>query len=200
MLDLRTERFQIDRLHIVHEEHRMRIADIDRHRSFQRTMADRHVRGVDGIGQRDRFPIEMRLPHRHFGQIVGAAFQYAGDRLYPHMPADQRHDAARGIAAGLRIAAVGIDDAHAQVRCRRGREDDQLVAADAMLAVRNGGGLRRGGRKGFLARIDDHEVVAEPVHLVKTAIVHAPRFRIACRSSPAVAGTAGQPKARRHGD
>jgi hypothetical protein len=58
---------------------------------------------------------------------------------------DQGGDATRCVSAGLDLAAVGVADAHENVRraVRRRLHGDQLVAADADAAVGHGAGGRR---------------------------------------------------------
>ena len=78
-------------------------------------------------------------------------------------------DLADAIPAAFDLAAVRVPDPNSERRRVAWFEHDQLVAADAGAAIRDCAG--EGGRdgEGFLARVDDHEVVAEPVHLVETA-------------------------------
>ena len=46
-------------------------------------------------------------------------------------------------------------------------DQDQLIAANPLAPVGDGAGARGIDRDRLIARIDHHEVVAEPVHLVK---------------------------------
>ena len=67
---------------------------------------------------------------------------------------DEPGDAARGIAAGLDLAAVGVADAHEELRAPvvRRLEHDQLVAADAGMAVGDGARRCRRRARAFRAR------------------------------------------------
>ena len=77
----------------------------------------------------------------------------------------QPRDAARGIAAAFHFAAIGIEDPHEGIRAVRRRLDhDHLIAADAEAAVGDGARGRRVERKRLFSRVEDDEIVAEPVH------------------------------------
>ncbi len=80
---------------------------------------------------------------------------------------DEVRDAAAGVAAGGDLAAVGVEDAHADVgdRLRGRRHDDQLVAADAGAAVGDDANDRGRQIDRRLPRVEDDEIVAEAVHL-----------------------------------
>src|SRR6185437_5431281 len=84
------------------------------------------------------------------------------------------HDAAGRIAAAFDLASVAIPDAHFQVRAVARLQHDQLVAADARPAVGDRFRQRRRHFERLLARVDDHEIVAEPMHLVEAALHRAP--------------------------
>ena len=119
-------------------------------------------------------PFEPGLAHvdGHAGLAVGGeGLQEAGigfdrgaiDVLFLH---HQPADAAGRIAAGIHLAAVAVVDAHEGIDVhRRGLDDDHLVEADAGAAVADRGDLGLGEAHGLLARIENDEVVAEPVHL-----------------------------------
>ena len=79
----------------------------------------------------------------------------------------EQHDAARRIAAGLDLAAVGIPDPHPDVGDVGRLEQDHLVAADARAPVGDRARPRRVHRHRALARVEDDEIVAEAVHLVE---------------------------------
>ena len=77
-----------------------------------------------------------------------------------------RGDAARGVAAGLDLGAVGVADAHACVGALFGRlQDDELIAANAALAIGDRRGQAVVEREGLGAGIDNDEVVTESMHL-----------------------------------
>jgi hypothetical protein len=77
------------------------------------------------------------------------------------------HEAARAVAALLDLAAVGVEDAVAEVRVRAARALDHqdLVAADAEVAIGDFADLLSGKRKRLIRAIDDDEVVPRPLHL-----------------------------------
>ena len=56
---------QLDRraLGILDEEHRVRVADVDRDRIAQRPRLDAEVQRVRRLGQRDVAPVEADAPH-----------------------------------------------------------------------------------------------------------------------------------------
>jgi hypothetical protein len=77
-------------------------------------------------------------------------------------------DASNAIAAHLRDRAVGVEDTHPDVAVRSsGRQDEQnAVRADAEPTVAQGdGALRRDDS--LVVRVDDDEVVAQPLVLEK---------------------------------
>ena len=82
-----------------------------------------------------------------------------------YVPALKLDDAARRIAAALHLAAVRIPDPHPEIRDVGRLEQDHLVAADARAPVRDGARACCIHRDGALPGVEDHEVVAEPVHL-----------------------------------
>ena len=173
-LEARAQVFQRHRLGVIDEEHHVRVADADRHRIAERSGLDAEMERVGLAGQGDRSPIQ---PHRsqvdgdppvagrRGGQQPGLGLdgRFPGARL-GH---DHGGDAARAVAAGLGLAAVGVMNAQEDVggAVNACLEDKQLVAADAPAAV--GDGPRLGGadaeRPG--TRVEDHEIVAEAMHL-----------------------------------
>ena len=101
--------------------------------------------------------------------------------------AGQLDDAARRVAAAFDLAAVAVPDAHPEVGAVARLEHDQLVAADAGAAVGDGAGERGRDLERLRARVDDHEVVAEPVHLVEAALhLASGQLRRARRASAAI--------------
>jgi len=73
--------------------------------------------------------------------------------------------AAAGIAAALDLGAVRIPDPHPEVSDVGGLQQDHLVAADAGAPVGNGARARCIHRHRSYPGVEDHEIVAEPVHL-----------------------------------
>ena len=89
----------------------------------------------------------------------------AGEFLVMHEP----HKAARAIAALLHFAAIGVEDAIAEIGIVALRlfHQQYLVAADAEVAVGNETDLigRQGNRLAYT--VDHHEIVACAVHFCK---------------------------------
>ena len=83
----------------------------------------------------------------------------------------EAHEAARAVAALFDLAAIGIEDAIAEinVRARRFLDDEDLVAADTKVPV--GEKLRLGrcelGEGGVAHGIEHDKVVAQALHLGK---------------------------------
>ena len=85
------------------------------------------------------------------------------------MHVDVQRDAARAVAALGRDAAVRVADFVAQVTARKIAlvEYENLIAANAEVPVRDAFRLSGFQPEPGLARIDQHEVIARSVHLVK---------------------------------
>src|SRR3546814_13034893 len=79
-------------------------------------------------------------------------------------------EAGGRVAAGFDFASVRVEDAHLHVRRLRRLDEDELVAADARLAVGNMAGPRAIHLQWRFARVEDSEIVAETMHFVKAAI------------------------------
>jgi hypothetical protein len=79
---------------------------------------------------------------------------------------DEAHEAARAVAALLDLAAVGIEDAVAEIDARRRRalDDQDLVAADAEMAVGEKARLGRRRHEVLADGVEHDEIVAEAVH------------------------------------
>ena len=103
-----------------------------------------------------------------------------GAALAPGLRHDQRSDAARGVAAGLDLAAVGVADAHEDVGggILRRLQDDQLIAADALATIGNAARGRIVQREGLAAGVDYDEVVAQAMHLDEGAALEHEISRI----------------------
>ena len=181
MLDRRAELRDRNRVQVVHEEHHVRIAHGDAAgRAGERRMAaQRHVqrRRVVLGRQRDVLPAQAGLAHVHAHQPLAGAGrdELAGLGFHDHPVGpgrlhQQPAHAARAVAAGADFLAVGVPEPHAGVDALAGGrrfERDELVAADAGVAVGDRAHLVGARRKRRAAGLDHDEVVAEPVHLQK---------------------------------
>ena len=131
--------------------------------------------------ERNLLPFQPRRPHVD-GDPPAAGIlghDHAGRRIdgHPARPAlahQQLRHAARGVAAGLDLATVGIADPQGRVRraVLRRLDDDELVAAHAGLAVGDRPCLGVAQGQGRGAGIDDDEIVAQAVHLDEGATAH----------------------------
>ncbi|MCY1180487.1 hypothetical protein D9M73_209340 [compost metagenome] len=119
--------------------------------------------------QARRAHVHGHLPVRTDIQFDDAALGFHADALF-HRQAlvdDEAGEAARAVAALLHFRTIGVEDAVAEVDVRVGRrfDDQQLVETDARVAVAPLLGVL-GLDMGVLAdQVEDHEVVAEAVHL-----------------------------------
>jgi hypothetical protein len=136
---------------------------------------ERQVQRVGGAGERDLVPVEPRRAHVDADAAVAEALgrEVAGggaDYLVGAAVLLEQEfgHTARGVAAGARLGAVGVADAHEQVGVglgRRGVERDELVAADPDLPVREAADLVGRELEWQRALVDDDEVVTGAVHL-----------------------------------
>ena len=141
----RPERGEIDRLGVGDKEGRVRVADIGADRRPPAARApDRHAAYPSRAPAGCRASRCAPAPYRPRRPVRAAPRRRAARRRSRSAPArspvsrgDQPGDAARGVAAGLGLAAVGVADAHEDLRRRVARrlEHDQLVAADAGMPV-----------------------------------------------------------------
>jgi hypothetical protein len=120
---------------------------------------------------------EARRPHVDAHPAVGHQAQGQqgvdgahADRVGRRQPVvdAEAHEAARAVAALLHLAAVAaVEDAVAEVVVFAvGRLDhQQLVAAHAEAPIAQTADLRRIEREGRAGGVNDHEVIAGPLHL-----------------------------------
>src|SRR5882672_54982 len=167
-------------------DYRVRIADRDR---TDLDLAARNLQRIDiSLAARfegERLRIEVRHAHvdRHQAIVAHARSHQSSGTIHhdfarPEFRAagDERGDATRAVAALLDLDAVGIDDAieDAGVGTARRFQDKCLVETDAGVPA---GQFAEGAGVGDLpARsIEDHEVVAESMHLHEINL-HAARI------------------------
>src|SRR3954451_25085461 len=91
---------------------------------------------------------------------------------------DQPGNAARSIAAGAGLAAVGIEKPDRRIGAGSGcwADHNQLIAADAGIAVGERAGDGGIDRERFATRIEHDKIVAEPVHLAEADPTHVPAY------------------------
>jgi hypothetical protein len=112
--------------------------------------------------------IVLRAQRDHATLRFDPDFPLVGQTLFDH----EAHETARAIAALLHLAAIGIENAVAEIDIRplRALDHQQLVAADAEVAVSEKAHLL-GRQVDLLAnRVDHDEIVAQAVHLGKTEL------------------------------
>ena len=160
-----------------------RIAILDRGESRQRDLRRIELRHAHGDGI-----TVVTQPHHVVGgqRAVDAETIAPGDAV-AHQPGGH---ATRAVAALLRRRTVGIPDAVGSDRILAARRLDgqDLVAADAEVAVGQSRSQRRIRRRRAVAQVDDDEIVAGAVHLARSA---ARRQAPACGSVILSAGVAG---------
>ena len=145
----------------------------------------RSTRSVSGPRPAGSPAIGTHRPHidrdpaiRHISASSSPATVSIRTRNSPVPRADQPGDAARGVAAGLGLAAVRVADAHRQLRRRIARrlEDDHLIAADPGVPVRQSARSRRLDGECGAAGVEHDKVVAEAVHLQKGHLAHGAAY------------------------
>ncbi len=186
MLDLRAQLRERNLVGTVGENHAMRIAH-GNGRGNPVLTARAHGKRVrrQFAGQWNVTPAEFRLSHvhsDHSGPAVATGERTAA-RLDAHaVLALFRHKelchAARRVAAGFDLVAVGVENPHEDIGAAlRPLDHDHLVATDAVPAVGDQARKRFIERDAALARVENNEIVAQPVHLVEGRHGNAYRVR-----------------------
>src|SRR5690606_3459361 len=167
VLEQRALRAHRRRLGARHDLHGMRIAHGE-------------DRGVDLVPAHAQALDERLAVARgpHVDAHLAVVLQAGGDRSRQRLDEDlalvgeplgvhELDEAARAVSALLDFAAVGVEDAVAEVGLAPARalDDEQLVAADAEMPVGHARDLLRAETEGLARRIDDDEVVARALHL-----------------------------------
>ncbi|CAM2190430.1 hypothetical protein BC2230_80065 [Burkholderia cepacia] len=165
----------VDRAEIVDEKRAMRVA----HVAGGRRAGQRQREGVECVGDRHVPPAgerrahldgdqAVRLPRTH--EITAAGPQH--ERRHAGFPHQLPCDAARCAAAGVERRAVGVPERDAGRRVVAVRHDGKLVEADTAVPVAHASHeVAVDTRQVFLiltAQVDDDEVVAVCVHLLKS--------------------------------
>ena len=163
---------------LVHPENGVRIS----HRHGRRRMQNRRVNRADLqfdearvaelFGERNLVPFKHRLPHIDghqpvlmFGRLKNPRQRLKHKRLLARLRRQRLHHAARAVAAGLRLAAVAVDDLDIGVGVRRLRLVDRhdLVEQRRRVARQRPRRLRPDSVRAP-AHVGDKDHVAEPVH------------------------------------
>jgi len=121
----------------------MRIADVHCARSFEHVPAQRHLARVHRVSEGDVLPVEPSGAHRSLGHVrSGTDPEHPASGLYAGLGTVQHAHGAGGISARLNLAAIGIVDAHGEVRRFRWSKHDQLVEADPAITIGQRADLR----------------------------------------------------------
>ena len=145
---------------------------------MQHRRVDRADLQLDGagitelLGERDVLPAEARPAEidrdravRVLGGVEDAGDRLEGEILAPRLGGEGGDHAAHAVAAGLRPAAVGIDDLDIVLRARRPR----VVNRHDLVEMRRRVGRQRQRRRRraaarAAAHVGDDDLVADPVH------------------------------------
>ena len=188
MLEGGPEHSEIDPLDVVDEKRRMRIADIGADRIGKRPDRYLDMIGIHGTGQRDLAPSGTRRPHIHRNAPIRLSFRFekASNGLDPSvrlagLATQEVGDAARGVAAGFGLAAIGIADAHQNPSrgMTRRFEEDHLIASDAGAAIGERAYTPCADGYRATAKIEHDKVIAEPVHLEERDLAHGAAYMAA---------------------
>src|SRR5882762_444825 len=186
MLEQRPLRRHRRRLDVGHDLHGVRIA-YRQYRylcGFPVNFNSFYQRRTEGRGPHldADFAVGLEPLHDRAGEGLDAEFALRGEAFLVH----ELHEAARAVAALLDLAAVGVEDAVAEVHAAplRPLDHEDLVATDSQMSIRGLFQLlfieiecRPGG-------IQDHEIVAGTLHL-GTRKLHADcRTQAQMRSMP----------------
>ena len=159
VLDPRAVGGEVDRARVVDADHDVRVADVDRRRAIPGDV----VRRADArLAHLDRDPVRRAREHARSDR-PGARLD--GRRGEAVVLVEIAPDAAHPVAAHLRVAAVGVDDAQPRVEALRRLHEQHTVGADAAFAVAHRARERDGIGDRRDALVDQHELVARPVRL-----------------------------------
>src|SRR5581483_1890965 len=132
--------------------------------------------------------------HAHLAVVFQARRDQAAQRLDAELAlrgeaarVHELHEAARAVAALLDLAAVGVEDAVAEIRVGAGRplHRQHLVAAHAKVAIRERPDLAPGEGKPLLRAVEDDEIVARALHLREPELHALARTMLQMRSTVA---------------
>ena len=176
----------------------MRVADIDRAGLVEAIPADRHHGRVHAIGKRDRVPFETGFTHIDTG---AACRRFDADcatcRFNICWRAMEEGNGAAGVATGSDLAAILIEDPHAEIGSAAWLQKDQLIAPDPGATV----GERAGDaaidvRQVLCASIKHDKVIAQSMHFGEIDAHRAAHLCIWRRSVQYMRQTARVPPSR----
>src|SRR5262245_3331662 len=144
----------------------------------------------------DRHPaVVLEARRNHARERFDADLALVGETLVAHEP----DEASGAVAALLDLAAVGVEDPVTEVHSGRARplDDQDLVAADAEVAVGEAPQRRLVELDPLRDAVEHHEVVADAVHLREPELhfVASPRMRWQMTSASSSARRASWPVA-----
>src|SRR5262245_13335752 len=168
------------RVDVLHHLYRVRISH-RQHRDLDRgaldlerpTRADRpetarvegHVFGIESRRAHvdANLPVGLQTRSDHPGKRFDADLGLLRESVVVHEP----DEAARAVAAFLDLAAVCVPDAVAKIRvgALRFLDEENLIAADTEMPVRDPPRALRAYVKGSAEAVEHDEVVARPLHL-----------------------------------
>ena len=180
MLDHGPDLVQIMRRSVLDKEDAVRIAHVDRRRAEQHRRIDGPNLDIQGAGihalsQRNVMPVELGLSHVDSYPSVGlppaadkAPWRGNGYGRLPALRQKQVSHAARSVSASTGRASIRVPDPHPDiVPMPIPFNRDELVEPDAPMPVADATSGLGTERNRLVSCIDDHEVVAKPVHLVE---------------------------------
>ncbi|MNS44741.1 hypothetical protein D3C72_771920 [compost metagenome] len=180
MLDLWAQLVNRSVIDVVDAQHRMGIAH--RHGGqldllpvhFQRVTQGlrRCIEGNLGRDQPWRPHVNADLPVVAYVQLNDAALGFDADTLFRGQAFVQHEagKATRTVATLLNLGTVGVENPIAEIHVRVARcfDDQQLVETDAGVPVAPLLGMLGQDVRVLADQVEDHEVVAQPMHLGKT--------------------------------
>ena len=203
------ERGEVDRLGVGDKECRVRVADIGADR-----LGERAEREIGAQSCPSRGPAGCRAsrcaprPYRPRRARPPAARHRAArprsrcrTRVLAGLLADQPGDAARAVAAGLGLAAVGIEDAHRSIGAAESRAGSITISWSQPMPVWRSASARAAAAStasGSRRRVEHDEIVAEPVHLAEADPAHGAAYMAGgpALSNAAQTGLTGAPVRR----
>ena len=155
----------------------MRVAHGNAGEFPHRAVAERHKRMVAAPLDGNARPIEHRRAHlrahrahaaifqQHLRSAQAAAgFHHHGSRRCAARFIEIARRAAQAVSAHFRLAAIGVENAHARVRLVRGADQNQSIRAHAIVRPRNAHGQRRRVAHLLRKRVHINIIVPQALH------------------------------------